>query len=99
MAMDKGEREYVDVQATDFSEGVQKLLQAERECYNLLKAAKAETLALIKSEVPMPLGKEIASMAYTRWGQLQLVVAPKVTAKVATKRPSLAAFLAEQAAA
>lgn len=97
MAMDKAEREYVDVSATDFSEQVQLLLLAEREAYNILKAAKAATLAVIKVEVPMPQGKEIASMAYTRWGQLQLVVQPLAQDKVgASKRPSLAQFIAAQ---
>lgn len=99
MATDKVEREYVDVSATDFSAKVQALLTAEREVYQMLKAAKAETLALIRSEVPMPQGKEIASMAYTRWGQLQLVITPEAQAKVATKRPSLQDFLAHAAVA
>lgn len=98
MATDKVERHYVDVSATDFSEQVQLLLMAEREAYNILKAAKAATLAVIRAEVPTLPGEEIASMAYTRWGQLQLVMSPKAQAKVATKRPSLAAYLAQVSA-
>ena len=97
MATAAAEREYVDVNATDFSPEVQAMLKEERSIYNMMKAHKAAILAKVQQEVAMPQGKEISSMAYTRWGQLQLVIAPKAEAKVATKRPSLAAYLAQAA--
>lgn len=92
-------RQWLDVGADDFSAEVQALLEHEREIYNLLKAAKAETLAAIRQEVPLPQGKEIVSMAYTRWGQLQIVVDDKAAPKAPSAvRASLADFIAAQAA-
>jgi hypothetical protein len=101
MAKDKPDlnREYVDVTAEDFSEAVQALLDEERAIYQLLKEAKAKTVAAAKAEVPMPLGREIASMAYTRWGQLQMIVQDKAAPKATQARnQTLAQFLAQQAA-
>lgn len=91
-------REYIDVSSDDFSPAVQALLEEERAIYQLLKEAKAKTVAAVKAEVPMPIGREVASMAYTRWGQLQMIVQDKAAPKSEGKRnATLADFLAKQA--
>lgn len=100
MAKDKPElnREYIDVSGEDFSGRVQALLNEERAIYQLLKEAKAKTVEAVRVEVPVAVGREIASMAYTRWGQLQMIVQDKATPKASTTRnQTLAQFLAQQA--
>lgn len=99
MAKDKSTtRQWIDVSADDFSPTVQAMLQEERAIYDMLKAQKAKTVAAVRAEVPTPAGREIVSMAYTRWGQLQIVVDDRATPKApSTVRASLADFIAAQA--
>ena len=66
----------------------------------MLKAHKAKVLAAVRAEVPtVEIGREIKSTTYTRWGQWQLVIGDKTTAKVSGNgRATLAEYLAQQQA-
>ena len=98
MARQEQNLEYLNASPSDFSDKVQALLKAERAAYDLLKQAKAEVLAQIKTEMgEMKKGKEVKYTMYTRWGQWQLAigdVAP-VKAPATNGRKSLAEFMAE----
>ena len=92
--------QYLDAAPDMFSGVVQALLKDEREIYDMLKAKKAEVLAAVKAELPMPAGREVKRTAYTAWGQWQIIIGD-VVAKTAPSgaRKSLADYIADQQAA
>lgn len=93
------DNQYVNISAEDFSEAVQEMVKIERQMYEAMKAHKAKLVAAIREEVPtLPLGREIKSTTYTRWGQWQLVIGDKAVVKAAGNRQTLAEFLAQQQA-
>ena len=92
--------EYLDANASDFSDNVQALLADERKAYDELKARKALVLAAVIAELPVVAGREVKRTAYTAWGQWQIIIGDKVAPKVvAGPRKTLAQYQAEQDAA
>lgn len=97
MAKEKVERTYLDVDAQGFNAETQELIASQRQTYLADKAAKAAVVAAIAAVTPVKDGEAITGYAYTRWGQMQLIISPKAAPKATAKpRRTLADYLAEQ---
>lgn len=97
--MAESTKKYLDCNATDFSGEVQAMLKRDRELYDQQKALRKQIASAINGEFPLPEGEIVTSIAFTRWGQLQVVVdkAGQVKSK-AKPRLTLADYQAQREA-
>ncbi len=97
MAKAETKRDFVDCNASQFSSEVQDLLVQDRAIYEEQKANRKVIVAKLNAELDLPDGKVVTGIAFTRWGQMQLVIGDKVQPKPAAKpRMSLADYLDRQ---
>lgn len=90
-------REYVNCAPGDFPQHIQDLITAERKVYDKLKEARKATAAAINAVISLPAGRHVAATAFTRWGQMQLIVDDVPSAKPKAEksgRMSLSDYLA-----
>lgn len=94
---DKPISKYLDANPSDMSGEVQAMLQQDRALYDQQKALRKAIAAKLNSEMQFPPGEHCTGIAFTRWGQLQIVIAP-IDAKAKSKakpRATLSDYLAQ----
>jgi hypothetical protein len=92
-------RTYLDVDVSILSQEAQVRLAHQRQTYLADKAAKAAVLVQIQQDFPLDNGQAIVGAHYNRWGQFQVIIdTPTVAKPKASARPTLAAYMAAQAA-
>ncbi len=97
MAKAEVKRDYVDCNPEQFSPLVQTKLERDRELYQQQKLLRKDIVEILNQDLDLPDGKVVTGIAFTRWGQMQLVIGDKVQPKPAAKpRMSLADYLDRQ---
>lgn len=91
------EKRYLDVNAQDFGSDVIALVEQQREIYTREKAIKAQIVAALNAQVALG-SDEVVGVCWTRWGQMQAIVAQRTAPKIAKVKQSLADYRAEQEA-
>lgn len=90
---DMAEKQYLDVNVADFSEMLTKLVNENRAIYEMQRDATKKIVAQLNSEVTLADGQVIVGVTWTRWGQMQAIVADKPQPKAqARQRQSLTAY-------
>ena len=87
------EKQYLDVNAADFSAELNALVAENRAVYEMQREVTRKIVAQLNAECTLNDGRVIVGITWTRWGQMQAIEADKPVAKVAAKaRQSLSAY-------
>ena len=87
------DKQYMDVNVSDFSAELSALVQENRAIYEMQREVVRKIVAQLNSEVTLADGREIVGVTWTRWGQMQAIEADKPKAKVQARvRQSLSAY-------
>lgn len=88
---------FIDHDQETLSAEVQAMLKQDRALYDQQKQLRKAIAAAINEEVMVAEGETVSGIAFTRWGQFQLVIKPtEKPASTAKPRKTLAQYQAER---
>ena len=101
MAKTESKAEYFDIEARDFGADFEALCAENRELYEMQKAIAKRMVAMLAERInpeALPQGHSVTGVAWTRWGQMQVVTREAAKASGAKPRKTLQAWKADQEA-